>query len=161
MAMFRVASRNRRRHAWPCPLPLPLPLPPGAPTAGLQHELVDVVDAGLAAHAVELLGQLGGEQLRELAAQRLLARDAAELLDLRVPALHAVVQVRRQDAHVDGFDDVLAEFLQPLVLLHLALQRAVERGVLDGDADIAGQRQQQFHVHAGEVVAVVGPAHPR
>ena len=60
---------------------------------------------------------------------------------------------------VDRFDDVLAELLQPLVLFHLALQRAVERGVLDRDAHVAAKRQQQFHVHAREKIAVFGPAH--
>ena len=81
---------------------------------------------GLAAHLVELVGQLVREQLPQRAAERDLPRDARELLDLRVPALHAVVEVGRQNADIDRFDDVLAEFLQPLVLLDLALQRAVE-----------------------------------
>ena len=150
--MFRVASLSAPpRVSVPVAVAVPLA------TAGerrLEHEFVDVMDSGFAAHAVELLGERRREQLRELPAQRLLAGDAGELLDLRIPALHAIFQVGRQNSHVDRLDDVLAEFLQPLVLLHLALQRTVERGVFDGDGDVAGQRDQQFHVHAGEVIAV-------
>ncbi len=89
----------------------------------------------------------------------MLARNAAELFDLRVPAFHAVVQIGRQDADVDRFDDVFAEFLEPLVLLHFALQRAVEGGVFDGDADVAGEREQQFDVDAREVIAIHGAAY--
>ncbi len=67
------------------------------------------------------------------------ARDAGETLDLRVPALDAVFKVRRQNADVDRFDDVLAELLQPLVLLDLGGEAAIEAGVLDGDGDVAGE----------------------
>ena len=45
-----------------------VPVAGSAAARRFQHELVDVVDAGLAAHAVELLGQLGGEQLGQLPA---------------------------------------------------------------------------------------------
>ena len=138
MAMFRVASRSFGWR-WPFPFALPLPLPFAMGVgSGPQNEFVDVMDAGFAAHALELIGQIRGEQLRQPPAHGLFARDAGQLLDLRVPAFHAVFQVGRQDADVDRFDDVLAEFLQPLVLFHLALQRAVERGIFDGDPDVAG-----------------------
>ena len=40
----------------------------------------------------------------------------------------------------------------------LLLQPAVELRVLDGDADVAGERLEQLHVFAGEEVAVVGAA---
>ena len=48
--------------------------------------------------------------------------------------------------------------LQALELDNLLLQAAVELRVLDGDADVAGQRLQQLHVLAGEEVAFVGAA---
>ena len=48
----------RDRSPWPLPLHRP----------AFQHELVDVMDAGFAAHAVELLHQVGREQFRQLAA---------------------------------------------------------------------------------------------
>src|SRR5207244_12226014 len=56
-------------------------------------------------------------------AHGLLAPDAGQLLDLRVPALDPVLQIDRQDPDVDRFDDVLAELLEPLVFFDLALQR--------------------------------------
>ena len=128
---------------------------------GPQDELVDMVDAVLAAHAGELLHHFGRKQLGEGMADGLLAQDTGQLLELRVPTLHAVVQVRRQDAHVDRLHNILAELLEPLVLFDFALQRAVEARVLDGDADIAGQREQKFHVHAGEKIPVLRAAHPK
>ena len=70
--------------------------------------------------------KIAGEEIAETLAYGLLARDAAELLELGVPAFDAIVQIGRQDADVDRFDDVFAEFLEPLVLVDLALQRAVE-----------------------------------
>ena len=89
----------------------------------------------LAARAcVELLAQVCGEQLGQAAAHRSLPRDAGQPFDLRVPALDTIIQIRRQNADVDRFDDVLAELLQPLVLFHLALQRTVQPRVLDRDA---------------------------
>src|SRR5439155_7411331 len=71
-----------------------------------QDKFVDVMDAGIGAYVLELLGQIGGEQSGERLSNRLLARDAGEPLDLRVPALHAIIKPRRQDADVDGFNDV-------------------------------------------------------
>ena len=61
----RGFAERRRRGV---PLPLPCAVAVGRGAAGLQHELVDVVDAGFAAHPVELLGQLRREQLRQPAA---------------------------------------------------------------------------------------------
>src|SRR5205823_6330572 len=76
----------------------------------------------------------------------------------RVPASDPILQVRRQYSHVDGFDDVLAEFLKALVLLDLALQRSVQRRVLDRDADVPGQREQQFQVDRPKIIARDGAA---
>ena len=90
--------------------------------------------------------------------QHLGARPGVHALHLRVPALDAVVEVDGEDADVDGFDDVLVELLQALELGDLLLQAAIELRVLDGDADVAGQRFEHLHVFAGEEVAVVGAA---
>ena len=49
---------------------------------------------------------------------------------------------------IDRFDDVLAEFLQSLVFIGFALQRAVEPRVLDGDRNVVRQRDQQLDVVA-------------
>ena len=96
----------------------------------------------------------GGERL----AQSLGAGLGVHDLHLRVPAFDAVVEIDGEDADVDGFDDVLVELLEALELGDLLLEAAVELGVLDGDADVAGERFEQFHVFAGEEVAVVGAA---
>ena len=58
----RFAEQRRRTVPVAWPLPLPLPFTAAPRQRRLQHELVDVVDAGFAAHAVELVGQLVGEQ---------------------------------------------------------------------------------------------------
>ncbi len=116
------------------------------------------MDAGLTARLIEQFAQLGREKLGERTAQSRVAWDARQPLDLRVPALHAIVQIRRQYPDVDGLDDILAELLQPLVFLYLALQRAVQPRVLDRDADVAGQRSEQLHIVARKEVALVGPA---
>ena len=63
------------------------------------------------------------EQLAQRAAERDVPRNAGELLDLGVPALDAIVKIGRQDADVDRLDDILAEFLQPLVFFDFLLQR--------------------------------------
>ena len=88
--------------------------------------------------------------------QRLPPRQRVHHFHLRVPALDAVFHVERHDADVDGFDDVLVEILQALVLRHFLLQRSVEPAVLDGDAEIAAERFEQLHVFAGKVVALGG-----
>ena len=77
-----------------------------------------------------------------------------QLLDLRIPALHAIVQIRRENADVDRLDNVLAEFLQPFVLLDLAAAASGRARVFDSDPHIAGKRQQQFDIDARKEIAV-------
>ena len=75
-----------------------------------------------------------------------------------VPALDAVFQIKGEDADVDGFDDVFVEFLQPFELADLFFEPRIEAGILQRDADVAGQRLEQLHVFAGEEVAADGAA---
>ncbi len=70
----------------------------------------------------------------------------------------AVFEVDGEDADVDGFDDVLVEVFEAFELVDLGLEGAVELGVLDGDADVAGEGFEDFHVFRGEEVAVAGAA---
>ena len=114
-----------------------------------------------AAYLIELLAKLGWKQLRQSPPHSRFARGPGQPLDLRVPALHTIVQIRRQNPDVDGLDDVLAELLQPLVLLHLVLQRTVQPRVFNRDADISRQRGQQLHVVARKEIALVGAAQPQ
>ena len=74
-------------------------------------------------------------------------------LHLRIPALDAVVEIDGENAHVDGFDDVLVELLEALELADLLFQPRIEAGVLEGDADVAGQRFEQLNVFARQEVA--------
>ena len=68
------------------------------------------------------------------------------------------VEVDGEDADVDGFDDVFVELLEALELGDLGLEALVELGVLDGDADVAGERFEQLHVFGREEVAIMGAA---
>ena len=77
---------------------------------------------------------------------------------LRVPAFDAVVEIEGEDADVDGLDDVLVEFLEALELGDLFFEAGVEAGVLQGDADVAGEGFEQLDIFAGEEVAAHGPA---
>ncbi len=124
----------------------------------MEDELIDVVDAGLAADAIEHLAQVGGEKLAQRASDGGGAGDAGEGFHARVPAFDAVVEIGGEDADVDGFDDVFAEFLEALVLLGLALERFVEADVFEGDADVAGESGEEIDVVAGEEIALFGAA---
>ena len=67
-------------------------------------------------------------------------------------------EIDGEDADVDGLDDVLVEFLQPLELADLFFEPRVEAGVLERDADVAGQGFEQLDIFAGEEVAADGAA---
>ena len=86
------------------------------------------------------------------------AAEGVHGLHLRVPALDAVVEIEGQNADVDGLDDVLVELLEPLEFADLFFQAGVEAGVLEGDADVAGQGFEQFDIFAGEEIAADGAA---
>ena len=126
--------------------------------AGGEAELVEVMDALLVAEAFERLDELAGEDGAKRLADGLGAAEGVHGLHLRVPAFDAVVEIEGQDADVDGFDDVLVELLEPLELADFFFQAGVEAGVLEGDADVAGQGFEQLDVFAGEEVAADGAA---
>ena len=86
------------------------------------------------------------------------AAEGVHGLHLRVPAFDAVVEVDGEDADVDGLDDVLVELLESLELADFFFEAGVEAGVLQGDADVAGQRLEQLDIFAGEEVAAHGAA---
>ena len=50
------------------------------------------------------------------------------------------------------------ELLEAFELGDLLFEAAIELRVLNGDADVAGERFEQLHVFAGEEVAIVGAA---
>ena len=109
---------------------------------------------GVLPHAIELFDKLRRENRFQRLRQSLPARHRIHHFHLRIPALDAVFHVERHHSHVDRFDDVLVEVLQPLVLSRLLLQRGIELSILNGDAEIAAQSFKQLHVFAGEEVAL-------
>ena len=129
-----------------------------SPLGSVEAELVERVGAVLVADAVETGDEVRREDVGDGLAQRLDAGLGVHDLHLGVPALDPVVEIDGEDADVDGFDDVLVELLEAFELCDLLLEAAIELGVLDGDADVAGERFEQLHVFAGEEVAVVGAA---
>src|SRR5437868_4304624 len=118
-----------------------------------QAELVQVVDAGILAHAIELFHEAVGENFADGLADSFRARKRVHHFHLRVPRLDAVGEVDCQHADADGFDDVLVEVFQPFVLTDFLFERRVEARVLNSDAEIPGQGLKQLHVFAGEEVA--------
>ena len=130
-----------------------------SPFLRIQREFVEMMDAHLAARALELLDQRRREKLRQRAAHGIGAADAAQPLHLRIPAFDSVVETGRENADIDRFDDVLAEFLQPLILVHFLFERAVEIGVFGGDPDVIRERLQQFDVVARKKLARLRAAH--
>ena len=91
-------------------------------------------------------------------AEGLGAAEGVHGLHLRVPAFDAVVEVDGEDADVDGFDDVLVELLEALELGDFFFQAGVEAGVLEGDADVAGEGFEELDVFARQEVAAQGAA---
>ena len=126
--------------------------------AGGEAELVEVMHALLVAEASKRLDELQREDRTKRLAEGFGAAEGVHGLHLRVPALDAVVEIDGQDADVDGFDDVLVELLEPLELADLFFQARIEAGVLQGDADVAGEGLEQLDVFAGEEVAADGAA---
>ena len=118
-----------------------------------QAELVQVVDARVLPHPVELFHKLRRKYFAQGPGQRLPARQGVHDFHLRVPGFDAVRQVHRHHAHVDRLHDVFVEVLQAFVLGDLLFERGVQTRILDGDADVAGQGFQQFNVFAGQEIA--------
>ena len=90
-----------------------------SPRGSCQPEFIEIVDAGILADAVKLLGEGGRKNLAQRTPHHLPARLGIHDFHLRVPGLDAILQVHSHDADVDGFDNVLVEILEPLVLVHL------------------------------------------
>src|SRR5208283_4709041 len=115
-----------------------------------------VMHALLAAECLYCVNELRRKYGTKCLAESLGATQRVHGLHLRVPALDAVFEVDGEDAHVDGFNDVLVELLEALELDDLFLEARVEAGVLQRDADIAGKGFQQFHIFARQKVAAQG-----
>ena len=119
-----------------------------------QPEFIEGVRALFFADGIEPRDEIGREELGDGLPECIGARPGEQHLHLRVPALDPVIEIDSKDADVDGFDDVLVELLEPLEVGDLLLESAIELRVLNGDADVAGQRFEHLHLFAGEKVSI-------
>src|SRR5450631_1118652 len=117
-----------------------------------------MMDTLLVTEAFESLNELGRENILKPLAEGLAATERIHGLHLRVPAFDTVFEVEGENADVDGLDDVFVELLETFELANLFFEPCVEAGVLQGDANVAGQRLEQFNVLAGEEVSAHGAA---
>ena len=101
-------------------------------------EFVDVVDACFVTNRIQVVHQFGGKQFAQPPANGSFASNPGGFLQLIVPTLDAIFKVRRKDSDVNRFDDILAEFLQPLIFIRLALQTAIKPRIFYSDAHVAG-----------------------
>ena len=126
--------------------------------AGGEAELVEVMHALLVAETVDGVANSGGKHGRRgwpMASARLRAymasicafqlsmrssRSMARMPTLMDSTMFSLNSFRRSNSPIFSFE------------------ASVEAGVLQGDADVAGQRFEQFHVFAGEEVAADGAA---
>ena len=93
------------------------------------------------------------EDLVEPAARGLVARDAVCLLEGRVPAQNAIVEVDDEQTVVERFEDVLVERAHAIELDRLDLKLPIEPRVLERRGNLAGDGRQQRRVLAVEVTA--------
>src|SRR5208282_107868 len=119
-----------------------------------QPELIKIVDARILPNAVELLDEGGRKNLAQRTPHHLPTRLGIHDFHLRVPGFDAILQVHSHHADVDGFNNILVEIFEPLVLADLLLERGIQPPVLDGNADVSRQSLQQLHIFAGEEVAL-------
>ena len=102
----------------------------------------------------ELAPQFQGEDLFQRLPQGLGTAHSVKAFQGGIPGFDFAFQVAGQHAGVDGFDDVLAEIAQGLVVLGLQFQRFIEARVLQCDGNIAGEGLEKINVFAGKIVAL-------
>src|SRR5215469_12402045 len=121
-----------------------------------QPELVERRRSLLGANAIELGDEFDREDLGERTAESVGARRGEHDFHLRIPAFDAILKIDCKDTDVDRLHDVLVEVVEALELEDLALEAAVKLGILDRNADVAGERLEQHHVFAGKEVTLDG-----
>src|SRR5258708_6348219 len=114
--------------------------------------------AGFVAEALNRGDKLVGEHGTEFLAKSFGAAYRVHRFHLRVPAFDAVFEIESEDADVDRFDDIFVELLEAFELADLDFETGVEACILQGDADVAGQRLEQLDIFAGKEVAADGTA---
>src|SRR6266852_2220769 len=120
----------------------------------LEPLLINTGDLFRVATRHDLARQLLGQEGTELPANGLLARHAEKLFHAGVPGLDNTVQIHRQHADVQRFNDVFAEILEAGDLQRFLLEGTVKLRVVQRHGYVAGDRFHQFDVIAGEEVAV-------
>ena len=121
--------------------------------AGGQRELVEVMHALLVAEAVHGFDELSGEDRTQVLAEAS-ARLSAYMAS--ICAFQLSMRSSRSTARMPTLMDSTMFSLNSLRRSNSAIfifEPRVEAGVLEGDADVAGQRLEQLDVFAGEEVA--------
>ena len=78
-----------------------------------------------------------------------------------VPSDHAILEIQHDEAVVERLEDVLVELAQPIELVGLGPQLAVEAAVLERRGHLAGHRREQRHVFAAQRLRAVLAAERR
>ena len=119
-------------------------------------KFVEAGDALVAGARRNFRHQVGRKHVFQLAAHGFMARHADQPLELRVPGFHRAVEIDRQHAHIERFDDIFREVLEPLDLHGFLFQRVIELRIIERDGQIPRDGEQKFHVFAGQKIAVDG-----
>ena len=128
----------------------------GRPLPAVQRDARQGGAVGrVAARGADRLHEGRIEQLLQLAADGLGARNAVELLQRGVPPDDAIAQIDDEEAVVERLQDVFVEGAHAIELVRLDVQLAVQPGVLERGRDLAGHRRQKPRVLAVQRLAGV------
>src|SRR6185436_12277983 len=114
-------------------------------------ELVDVADffetpAIFSQHLLQRVGKIFGEQILDAFPNCRIATEIEDVFERRVESCNSPVEIDREQANVNRFDNRLVEFLQQLQLRRALLLILVEQTVFNRDCDVARNRAQNLDV---------------
>src|SRR2546422_2976281 len=115
------------------------------------------IDAGnlfLVAARGNFASQFLRQQRAELASDSFLARHSKKLLHAGVPGFDDALEVNREYADVQGFNDVFAEILEAGDFDPFLFQPAVKLRPIQGGRKIVGNRFNQFGGVAGQKISI-------
>ena len=98
------------------------------------------------------------KHLVKFASDGVAARNVEQIFELRIPGFDAILEIDRDNADVQRFDDIFAEIFQTFDLQGFLLEGLVQPGVFDRDRDVSGDCVQKLEVLAGEIIAIYGLA---
>ena len=122
-------------------------------SSGTRKSVVPPGESRRAACSVSTNGPR--ENAAEPAVRRLRARSTpTSVSSAPVPPQHAIVEIDDDQPVGQRLDDAVAELAEPLDLVRLVAELAVQPRVLDRRRRLAGHRAEQAHVLAAERLAV-------